>query len=55
MVAIETRQNDMLKIMLDGANSNILDVNKQNNASILLWALENDHVILLKVCYHKMS
>ena len=55
MVATETGQKDMLKIMLD-TNSNILDVNGQINASIILWALENDHVILLQVsCYYTIS
>ena len=49
MVAIETRRKDILRIMLN-PNSNVLDVNGQKNASIVLWALENDHVTLLQVC-----
>ena len=47
MVAIETKQKDILRIMLD---SNVLDVYGQIDASIVLWALENDHVTLLQVC-----
>lgn len=49
MVAIETKQKDILRIMLD-SNSNVLVVNGQKDASIVLWALENDHVTLLQVC-----
>ena len=44
MVAIETKQKDILRIMLDH-NSNVL------SASIVQWALENDHVTLLQVRY----
>lgn len=51
MVAIATGQKEILRIMLDSAMK-ILDVTGQN-ASIVLWALENDHVTLLQVCYHE--
>ena len=50
MVAIETGQKDILKIMLD-TNLNVLNGNGQTNTSIVFWALENDHVILLQVHY----
>ena len=46
MVAIATGKKDIMKIMLH-PDSNILDV---KNASIILWAMENDHVTLLQVC-----
>ena len=49
MVAIATGQKDILRIMLDSALK-VLAVTGQN-ASIVLWALENDHVTLLQVCY----
>lgn len=48
MVAIANGQKDILRIMLDSALK-VLDVTGQN-ASIVLWALENDHVTLLQVC-----
>ena len=47
MVAIAKGQKDVLKIMLDPDS----DVNKQKTASIALWAMENDHVTFLQVCY----
>lgn len=50
MVAIAAGQKEILRIMLDTALK-ILDVTGQN-ASIVLWALENDHVTLLQVCFH---
>ena len=53
MVAIATGQKDILKIMLD-SNLKILGVNEQNNDSVIHWAIENDYVTLLKVCYDKI-
>ena len=50
MVAIAAGQKEILRIMLDTALK-VLHVTGQN-ASIVLWALENDHVTLLQVCYH---
>lgn len=49
MVAIAAGQKDILRIMLDSALK-VLDVTGQN-ASIVLWAIENDHVTLLQVCF----
>ena len=49
MVAIAAGQKDILRNMLDSALK-VLDVTGQN-ASIVLWAIENDHVTLLQVCY----
>ena len=49
MVAIETKQKDILRIMLN-PNLNVLDANGQKNISVVVWALENDHVTLLQVC-----
>ena len=46
MVAIATGQKDILRIMLD-LISDVLE-----NASIVLWAIENDHVTLLEVRFH---
>lgn len=51
MVAIAAGQKDILRSMLDSALK-ILDVTGQN-ASIVLWAIENDHVTLLQVGCHK--
>ena len=50
MVAIAAGQKEILRIMLDTALK-VLDMTGQN-ASIVLWALENDHVTLLQVCFH---
>ena len=50
MVAIAAGQKDILRNMLDSALK-VLDVTGQN-ASIVLWAIENDHVTLLQVCYY---
>ena len=55
MVAIATGQRDILKIMLD-SDLNILDATREKSPfiNIVEWAIENDHVTLLQVCYHKM-